>query len=815
MKLKILLALPFLLYTLSISGQKSFIYSSDGKKLFLNRLDSTIIIKFIDGVSFRNREKLVSSSSLKEIDQKSLNDSITLYKLYKITDVEKISEIQRSEVVEYADFALVCDDGIIEAPTNQILIKFKADMTLTNINFVKDTYFIDMIEKSKFDNSVFIATLKKDSKLNSIEVSGLLYEGGKVEYAEPNFVRFLKPHTSDSYFLLQWSLNNYGQFGGTSNADINALDVWNITKGSSCIRIAVLDEGVDLTHPDLQANLLTGFDETGNDSNGGCRGNEAHGTNVAGIISALENTIGIVGVAPLCRIIPIRIAIEDAIGNWITTDAQIASGFAHAWDEADADIISCSWGGGNPSITITNAINAATTNGRSNKGCVVVFSAGNENHNVTYPASLENVIAVGATSMCDTRKRSSNNQSECNPGVYADPLGVSCDGEKWWGSNYGTNLDVVAPGVHNYSTDIQSSNGYNDTDGTSGNYYEFFNGTSSACPHVSAILALILSVNSNLTQAQARQILESNTDKIGNYSFTNVAGQPNGTWNNEVGYGRVNAFNAVNAAINGGYISGGNTLICESPNVTFHFNNRASGIPIYWIKSENLDYVSGQNTDDYSVKAKSGYSGNGWVKATLNSACDGVTSYFWVGAPSVEVSGPSSGSVGNSYTYYENPANLSNPTYFEWTLSPPYDGNNIYNYGYWANAAFYADQEGYFQIGCTPQNTCGTGTMATAYVGIYNYESLFSISPNPASNEITITKKKIDNPQTIPGQNLSNYDNTKYEIRIIDLYGGQHITTTRSGSEFTIPISKLKDGNYVVQLNNGKTTFNLKLIIKH
>ncbi|MBC8884298.1 S8 family serine peptidase [Flavobacterium piscinae] len=121
------------------------------------------------------------------------------------------------------------------------------------------------------------------------------------------------------------------------------------------------------------------------------------------------------------------------------------------------------------------------------------------------------------------------------------------------GSDYGTNTDVSAPGVKIYTTDISGAAGY-----SSGDYAPTFNGTSSACPNVAGVMALILSANSNLNMLEARQILESTCSKVGGYTYnTNVSGQPNGTWSNDLGYGRVNALAALQLT----------TVACTSPPV--------------------------------------------------------------------------------------------------------------------------------------------------------------------------------------------------------------------------------------------------------
>jgi len=125
---------------------------------------------------------------------------------------------------------------------------------------------------------------------------------------------------------------------------------------------------------------------------------------------------------------------------------------------------------------------------------------------------------------------------------------TSCDGETWWGSNFGAQLDISAPGVLIPTTDRQGANGYNTATGVAGDYTQNFNGTSSACPHVAAVAALILSQNPNLTQLQVANIIESTAQKVGGYNYQTTAGRTNGTWHNEVGYGLIDAFAAVQAA---------------------------------------------------------------------------------------------------------------------------------------------------------------------------------------------------------------------------------------------------------------------------
>ena len=99
-----------------------------------------------------------------------------------------------------------------------------------------------------------------------------------------------------------------------------------------------------------------------------------------------------------------------------------------------------------------------------------------------------------------------------------------------------------------YTTDRQGSAGYNTSAGIAGNYYCCFGGTSAACPHVAGVAALILSINPTLTQKQVRDIIESTARKVGSYSYATTTGRPNGTWNNEMGYGLIDAYEACKKA---------------------------------------------------------------------------------------------------------------------------------------------------------------------------------------------------------------------------------------------------------------------------
>jgi len=331
-----------------------------------------------------------------------------------------------------------------------------------------------------------------------------------------------------------WTNNNHetGSPVGTPGFDANAQAAWDGTQGfgSSSVLIAIIDSGVEAGHPDILQ--VAGFDFGNNDSNpDDDSSSPGHGTACAGVAAARTNSLGTAGIAAGCSIMPLKVA--NSAGTM--TFAAIVNALTWAADHG-ANVISMSLGAAITSDPATdNAITYAW-----NAGCVILAATGNENKTtISYPAIHSLVIGVGAASPCGDRKRSSSNTGELNPGVSADPNGYTCDGERWWGSNYGTTtaggagaVDVIAPTILP-TTDLLGSAGYDPSD-----YSKWFNGTSCATPYAAGVCALIKSRNPTWTNAQIRTQLQNTAQDV--TSVESGAG-----WDRYAGYGMVDAAAAV------------------------------------------------------------------------------------------------------------------------------------------------------------------------------------------------------------------------------------------------------------------------------
>jgi subtilisin family serine protease len=480
-------------------------------------------------------------------------------------------------VARPAVFSSVKKDHFYE---DAFYVKLKSGTTTAMLQNEAAKTGCTVVKPYDYDKRVYLLYAGAGAQFDGLQMANRFFETGLFEYAEPDFRPLEMRHnaSNDPFYPLQWGLKNTGssqQFNGIAGSDLGIEAAWAISRGSASIRIAVIDDGVDRTHPDLINNIAPlGFGLMPDNASTGSplSPNNTHGTACAGIVAAESNNgIGIAGVAPLCKIIPVNLFITTTEGTAFGTFSQIASAIDWAWNQAAADVLTNSWGGGLASNLLHDAIKRAITQGRGGRGALVFFSTGNDDAGLAHPAIFPEVIAVGAMSMCNQRKSTS-----------------SCDGESGWGSNYGSGLDIAAPGVKIATTAI-------------GGYATNFNGTSSACPFAAGVAALILSVNAQYSQAQVREILERSARKVGNYTYSRVPGQPNGSWTNELGYGMLSAERALLAAQNFDFackvsISAlGSTQFCQGGRVMLDVNDPAGAALYFWMRN-GVQLQGGGNT---------------------------------------------------------------------------------------------------------------------------------------------------------------------------------------------------------------------------
>jgi len=421
------------------------------------------------------------------------------------------------------------------AITNYVWVQLKDESQMLLLGEEAEKLHYKIIGQNPFMQKWVMLGADKNATSNSLLTSQILHELNQFIIAEPDMSGvFTSSCVNDPLFNSQWGLRNTGQvnLGGglfsTIGIDTRVCGAWQVTSGVNTVDIAIVDEGFENNHPDLSNKLENnGYNAVTGTTPTMVYG--PHGTACAGIAAAQgNNNLGVSGVARDAQLMSssVQFAVNGMGGS---SNGVFADAISWTWANG-AEVISNSWGGGSPSSLINNAISNALNFGRSGFGSVVLFSSGNQDSvAMAYPAnSNSSIIAVGSISPCGQRKSSS-----------------SCDGENFWGSNYGVGLDFLAPGVRMSTTDLQGNNGYNTNAGTIGNYTNSFNGTSSACPHAAGIAALILSINPCLTQSQVQEIMSRTCQKVGGYNYTTNASYPYGTRNNEMGYGLLDAQAAV------------------------------------------------------------------------------------------------------------------------------------------------------------------------------------------------------------------------------------------------------------------------------
>ncbi|WP_129727589.1 S8 family serine peptidase [Ectobacillus funiculus] len=397
---------------------------------------------------------------------------------------------------------------------NELIVKFKNTYDVQSLGEVQGALGLKK-KKDLGDKGTklveFKSGVKIEDAINALKASPL------VEYAEPNYILYpsdveaeaTPKDVTDPLYGELWGLRNTGQsiewVTGTPGIDIKAEGAWLRTQGNPNVVVAVIDTGTDINHPDIKNQIWKNPGEIAgdgidNDNNGyiddvngwdffhndntvfDADDGDEHGTHVSGTIAGSANGIGVIGVAPNVKIMPLKFLGPDG-GD--SADAIQAINYAKA---KGVKITNNSWGGGDFSQALYDAIKGSNS--------LFVAAAGNDGINidtqVSYPAGfdLPNILSVAAID---------------NTGNVADF------------SNYGTkNVDIAAPGVS-----IKSSV----PKGWSSDYsyaYEYLNGTSMATPHATGVAALLQSTNSTISPADLKSSIMNTVTKLS--SLTGIVG---------------------------------------------------------------------------------------------------------------------------------------------------------------------------------------------------------------------------------------------------------------------------------------------------
>jgi subtilisin family serine protease len=423
--------------------------------------------------------------------------------------------------------------------TNRVIVQFKSGLSRQDMDrLLASVPSVVSVSPDRFHSDRFlVVTSGADPDADTDRLAQL--PGVAWAERDERVMREARFFPSDTFFTNQWYLCNTGQGGALTNRDISADRAWDITQGTSSVVIAILDDGVDMTHPDLTNNVFinvgeygggrqtNGVDDdhdgyiddwrgwdfiaTNNDPSPKLAGDN-HGTAMAGVVAAtMNNGIGIAGIAGQCRFLPIRVLGSSA------SDSDWANAIEYAARFADVIVVGAYFP---PVNVVYDALDYALINGRGGKGCVICAALGNNGVRRRYSSDAAAAPEVLTVS------------------------GASCFDKRSWFADYGPALNLVAPAGGGaidldsqalVTTDRLGPAGYTNAD------YIHVEGTSFACALAGGTAALVISKNPSLTGLEVRRILEMSCDKVD----AEACPYDSRGWNEQYGVGRLNAWAAL------------------------------------------------------------------------------------------------------------------------------------------------------------------------------------------------------------------------------------------------------------------------------
>jgi hypothetical protein len=366
------------------------------------------------------------------------------------TDIESQQDTENSETINPSK------QGELTTSEDRKVVTFNKDLTEEEKSEIETEYNVTFTDDQAVQGTYSIIT-NKDSNLDQLE------ENQDVSTIETDVPIKMFSDTVD------WGITRIG-----------ASKVWNYGSGSG-VTVAIIDTGIQLTHPDLSSNVISGYDFVNND--GSATDDNGHGTHVAGIVASTMNNAGNIGASYSAKLMPVKVLNESGYGYL----SDVAKGVYYATDNG-ARVINMSLGSTYDSDTLRRSIQYA-----SSKGVLIVAAAGNDSGApCSYPAAYSSVICVVATDQDNKLASFSNIGGE-----------------------------LAAPGVSNYSTYINNS-------------YARLSGTSMASPHIAGSAALLMSACNDCSTTEVREILRQTATDLGAQDYDII-----------FGYGLVNLIDAI------------------------------------------------------------------------------------------------------------------------------------------------------------------------------------------------------------------------------------------------------------------------------
>ncbi|MEH7238812.1 S8 family serine peptidase [Bacillus sp. JJ1562] len=508
--------------------------------------------------------------------KKLVNFSIVL--LLVLTMFAGVSFADQPDNVAKGNLDFIEGELIVSVEPKQ---KGSADLTIQSADSVKGQEDVlkakgfSIIDSLHVEDTSVKPLLSKNFNKQVVDKMGLVY---LVSYSPDHFnssnlaKNELRNELMNLGFKVRYISENYKMMASEGTATIQAVhqnqkwhydmikapQAWTVTNGSGAVKVAVLDTGIDHNHPSLANFVNTSL---GRSYVGGTTMDvQGHGTHVAGTIASYGSVSGVMQNATL---IPVKVLGDNGSGSLY----GITQGILYAAD-IDADVINMSLGGGGYNQGMDEAVQTATA-----QGTIVVAASGNDGaSSISYPAAYSSVIAVG--SVTSSRTRSSF-------------------------SNYGSGLELMAPGSNIYSTYPNSR-------------YSTLSGTSMATPHVAGVAGLVRAANPNISVSQARQILRDTAQAAG--SFT------------QYGYGIVDAHAAVVAATGGGGTtppppSSTDTVTTVSTNYSYYY--RGETVYITSTVKDSNGAAVGNATVNYQITRPNGTT----ITSTATTNSSGVATW--------------------------------------------------------------------------------------------------------------------------------------------------------------------------------------------